>query len=251
MAIVENFSIPSLKSLYSKEYGSAQDEWRRLGAIAKAQNIFALLSKSSVSGIDSVLEVGAGTGHVLEQLSRRGIGRKFVGLEITETRTEEAHQRFDDEKIKLHGYDGRNIPYADNSFDFVYATHVLEHVPDERGFLGELRRVARRQVYVEVPCELNVGTSHGALQSTLNIGHINAYTPESFALKLETSGLKILCAELFDIGFSIHAFGGSRIKAALKSAIKLSALRVNVSLASKLFTYHCGALCERAAELDI
>jgi len=35
------------------------------------------------------------------------------------------------------------IPLPDDSFDFIYCSHVLEHVPDDRQALGELLRVLR------------------------------------------------------------------------------------------------------------
>jgi len=61
---------------------------------------------------------------------------------------------------------------------------VLEHVEDERGFLREMARVARKYIVVDVPCELTLLTTSGKLQNTLTIGHINSYTPQSFALTL-------------------------------------------------------------------
>jgi len=44
--------------------------------------------------------------------------------------------------------DGRNLPFADKSFDIVVSLDVLEHVPrDDRGrFIAELLRVAREKV---------------------------------------------------------------------------------------------------------
>ena len=43
-----------------------------------------------------------------------------------------------------------NLPFKDNSFDFVIASHVLEHSKDPEKFLSELQRVARGG-YIEVP----------------------------------------------------------------------------------------------------
>ena len=36
-----------------------------------------------------------------------------------------------------------NIPYEDNTFDFIYNSHVLEHVPDDIKAMGQLRRVLK------------------------------------------------------------------------------------------------------------
>ncbi|MDG2390066.1 MAG: methyltransferase domain-containing protein [Planctomycetaceae bacterium] len=38
-------------------------------------------------------------------------------------------------------FDLTDIPYADNSFDVIYCSHVLEHIPDDRQAMRELRRV--------------------------------------------------------------------------------------------------------------
>lgn len=43
-----------------------------------------------------------------------------------------------------------NLPFKDNSFDFVIASHVLEHSKDPEKFLSELQRVSKSG-YIEVP----------------------------------------------------------------------------------------------------
>ena len=43
-----------------------------------------------------------------------------------------------------------NLPFKDNSFDFVIASHVLEHSTDPEKFLSELQRVSKAG-YIEVP----------------------------------------------------------------------------------------------------
>lgn len=43
-----------------------------------------------------------------------------------------------------------NLPFKDKSFDFVIASHVLEHSTDPEKFLSELQRVAKAG-YIEVP----------------------------------------------------------------------------------------------------
>jgi SAM-dependent methyltransferase len=43
-----------------------------------------------------------------------------------------------------------NLPFRDGAFDFVIASHVLEHSPDPGRFIAELQRVARAG-YIETP----------------------------------------------------------------------------------------------------
>jgi len=52
--------------------------------------------------------------------------------------------------IKL---EGRSLPFKDNEFDFVIASHVLEHVEDFELFISELERVSKKG-YIELPTKL-------------------------------------------------------------------------------------------------
>lgn len=46
---------------------------------------------------------------------------------------------------------GHELPLDDNSFDFVLASHVIEHIPDPIAALKEWARVARRYIVLVVP----------------------------------------------------------------------------------------------------
>jgi ubiquinone/menaquinone biosynthesis C-methylase UbiE len=247
----QNFIIPSLAKLYSKQYDARMIEWRRLGAIDKAENIERVLSRSRLSA-NRVLEIGAGTGEVLRQLARRNVGVEFHGIEIGTERSKPREEVVSGKPIILSGYDGKTAPFDAGTFDFVYATHVLEHVTDERQFLSELRRLSSGSVYVEVPLELNLRTSFSALQRTLNIGHINSYCLESFILTLETSGLEVIDFEIFDQRFAAYRFVDGTFKSALKWGLRYALLRLlGPHVAQKLTTYQCGALCRARSQLDI
>ncbi len=49
--------------------------------------------------------------------------------------------------------DSNILPFKDNEFDFVIASHVLEHVKEVDLFINELERVSTRG-YIEVPTKL-------------------------------------------------------------------------------------------------
>jgi SAM-dependent methyltransferase len=46
---------------------------------------------------------------------------------------------------------GDALPFPDDAFDFVLASHVLEHFPDPIRALEEWRRVARRLLFLAIP----------------------------------------------------------------------------------------------------
>lgn len=240
-ALDEGFVVGRHNAAYEGVYDPAELDWRRVCSKDKARNIAALLGEQA-GEVRDVLEVGCGTGAVLLALKRAGIGASWRGIDMADP----DHHRdpdIDPQSIRLDAYEGDRLPFDDDSFDLVYASHVLEHVPDERGFLRELQRVSRRFVYVEVPCELNVRATVPTLQRTLDIGHINAYTPEAFKLKLATADMRIVKLRLFDFDMAVYRHSNTPFVASLKSWCRGGLLALSPVLASRVFTYHCGALC--------
>ena len=49
--------------------------------------------------------------------------------------------------------DSKKLPFEDNHFDFVIASHVLEHVDDYKFFIKELERISSKG-YIELPTKL-------------------------------------------------------------------------------------------------
>ena len=49
--------------------------------------------------------------------------------------------------------DGKRLPFENNHFDFVIASHVLEHVEDYKFFINELERISNKG-YIELPTKL-------------------------------------------------------------------------------------------------
>ena len=49
--------------------------------------------------------------------------------------------------------ENKSLPFKDNEFDFVIASHVLEHVEDFKFFINELERVSKKG-YIELPTKL-------------------------------------------------------------------------------------------------
>lgn len=234
--IVAPFETHALNRHYEGAYTSDELEWRRLGAIDKAGNVRDLLAGRAV---DSVLEVGCGTGSVLAQLAKLRVGGRHVGVDIADPN---AHRSPEAAGLDLRSYDGTSLPFADHSFDLVVASHVVEHVPNPRGFIVELGRVAKNFVYIEVPCEVRARMSHSTLQSALNTGHINGYSPEHFLILLQTSGLEVLDLQLFDHSLAVHRFNVSALTGRIRMSIRRSFLQISPLLAARIFCYHCGAL---------
>ena len=227
---------------YNGAYADRDIEWRRLTGRGIAKHIQKVLG-SRASEIDTVLDAGCGTGIVIHELAKLGVGKHFTGVDLADPNEHITPELKGAPNVVLESYDGVTLPYLARSFDLVFASHVLEHVQDERQFLGQIARVAKNLIYVEVPTELNLLTGRDRMQLTLDIGHLNAYTPESLMLTLETSGMRVIGWQLFDIDSHVRTFQSGSTAAVVRGLVKGAMLKINPLFASRLFTFHCAALC--------
>ena len=60
------------------------------------------------------------------------------------------------DKNQQHVVDIRDLPFADESYDFVYASHVLEHVDEDRLALREVYRILRKGGVAVLPVPIVV-----------------------------------------------------------------------------------------------
>jgi SAM-dependent methyltransferase len=92
-------------------------------------------------GTISVLDVGCGVG-----LTDAAIGGRFgslSGVDVSEASIRSA--RATNPAVDYRAYDGRALPYENDTFDAAFAICVVHHVepPSRRGFVTEVARVVR------------------------------------------------------------------------------------------------------------
>lgn len=82
-----------------------------------------------------VLEIGAGSGTQARLLSERGYQVQAIDVRAS---------RHSQSRVwPVIEYDGNRIPFADASFDIVFSSNVLEHIPHLERFQAEIQRVLR------------------------------------------------------------------------------------------------------------
>lgn len=84
-----------------------------------------------------VLEVGCGTGLVLERLA--GFAKRAEGIDLSPGMLEHARSR----GLAVQQGNATELPFEDESFDVVCSFKVLAHVPDLQAALLEMARVLR------------------------------------------------------------------------------------------------------------
>jgi SAM-dependent methyltransferase len=82
-----------------------------------------------------VLEIGGGTGSQAAALQRRGVDITSIEMAASNYR----HARV----FPLIEYDGVHIPFQDETFDTLFSSNVLEHVPHLDMFHTEMMRVLK------------------------------------------------------------------------------------------------------------
>lgn len=142
------------------------------------------LDKYIKSG-DILLDVGFGAGHGLLKAYERGI--QVHGLEVDK----KAYRRFLEiifksnlsSKVKIDLFDGKKIPFPNESFDVLTCIDVIEHVADYLSFIQELIRVSKTCVVLSTPVRRPEFTR--ADGKPLNYWHLREWSYEELDLILK------------------------------------------------------------------
>lgn len=109
---------------------------------AKAEHLLAIVRRGlgTAEGL-RVLDVGCGGGALERWL--KGERRRLCGAEVSLPSILRARRKHPD--LDCVACDGERLPFADGSFDVVFAACVLHHVPPEarRDLVAEMARTAR------------------------------------------------------------------------------------------------------------
>jgi len=152
---------------------------------------------------DAVLDLGCGFGRHAFEAARRGAhvvaldaGRdEVLGVRATFAAMVEAGELPGDTlSVAVQG-DALALPFADESFDRVICSEVLEHIPDDRAAMAELARVLRRGATMAVtvprrgPERINWALSDAYHQ--VPGGHIRIYSRRVLEERLASVGLRV------------------------------------------------------------
>ena len=90
-----------------------------------------------------VLDVGCGAGTDLVRFAKGGA--LVSGVDISPSAVALARQNFSQQGLEadLREADGEHLPYADGTFDLVFAHGVVQYTPNSRALVEECRRVLK------------------------------------------------------------------------------------------------------------
>jgi ubiquinone/menaquinone biosynthesis C-methylase UbiE len=94
--------------------------------------------KNYLKKSDTILDVGSGTG-IIAQLIKEKIGANIKCIDVIDISKTD---------IPLKIYDGKNIPYKNNSFSAVMCNFVLHHCEDLEKVIEEMKRVSKSKILI-------------------------------------------------------------------------------------------------------
>jgi ubiquinone/menaquinone biosynthesis C-methylase UbiE len=228
-----------LHDFYENYYDDAVGHKREITA---QQTVDHIVSLNGDIPLGSVLDIGAGDGAVLSELERRGLGKEFHAVEISDSGIERIKRRNLKRLKSIQSFDGYTLPFPDNSFDTALLIHVLEHVEHERLLLREIRRVSRR-CYIEVPLEHTMRLRR-SISMSKPFGHINYYTAGTFENVLDTAGLRPVVLATFAHSKKYEQLLSGQTVGSIKRMVRSTALKIAPALARQMFVYLGAAICE-------
>jgi len=154
---------------------------------------------------DRVLDVGAGFGRHVFECARRGadvVALDYAADEVVETRAT-LGAMVDAGEIDIDRFDGvlrgdaTRLPFADDSFDKVITSEVLEHIQDDVAAIAEMVRVLKpggmfaATVPAWMPEKINWMLSDEYHAPKSPGGHVRIYSKTELAAKLQSAGLDL------------------------------------------------------------
>lgn len=190
-------SVAELKSSYDRLY---QDWLGRHRNIEQAGRMLTLLELQP--GL--LLDVACGLGYLLDMAEEKGV--TAVGLDISWIALTKAKKEGPHRKVVLGN--GEQLPWPDNTFDYVTCLGSLEHFIHPEVGVREIARVLKPSGKVAI----SLPNSHH-LMAIYNVYKTGGVLPElqdfeRFATRvewtamLEQNGLKVLSVHKYNVGFA-------------------------------------------------
>lgn len=133
------------KALTVKEFtrAAAVYDSGHAGIYEKCKNDYPpILTELEKAPFTELLDVGCGTGPMIELLSARFPDRRYTGVDLTPRMIETARAKGLPNAVFLVG-DSENLPFEPERFDAVICANSFHHYPNPQQFFHEVFRVLR------------------------------------------------------------------------------------------------------------
>jgi SAM-dependent methyltransferase len=228
------------------------DQWLRVGAKEKAASVVQLTQGLP---IEDVLEVGCGTGAILDELDKQGYACRYWACEPSKLLFGQLQRKSISRLVEAACAPLDQNLFCRRDFDLVILSHVLEHVLAPAGLLAAALDRGRF-VVVEVPLE---GNFLGALRSkircaltrkprTINsAGHVQFFSRSDIEKLAGWAGAQTIRARLYSptAQLRFRASHGSWLARLYQKAVLYGENVFGEKLWAQLYYGHYALLCKR------
>lgn len=141
----------------------------------------------------SLLDMGCGTGAVLERISKENPKAFLFGLDLSENMVKEAKAK-DIPNAEFIIGDAENLPYESERFDVVICNQSFHHYPNPQKAFNEVYRVLKKTgifILCDMYCNKFLRTiENSILLKLVNTGDVKTYSSEEVVLLLSKAGFK-------------------------------------------------------------
>ena len=137
---IASFVQPDAANIDWKTVDSFGEEWTKFSGFSEqdlakiGSDYFDIVTDAMLNSDTIALDVGCGTGRWTKFVSSRC---KFVeAIDPSKAVFAAASMLGDNDNVRITQADVDNIPFEDNSFDFVFSLGVLHHIPDTRAAMA-------------------------------------------------------------------------------------------------------------------
>ena len=154
-----------------------------------------ILDELNKADFENLLDVGCGTGPMIELLASEFPSRHYTGLDLTPRMIEVASAK-DIESARFVVGDAEDLPFDDASFDVVICANSFHHYPNPQAFFNEVARVLRpdgklvlRDYTAPAPILWLMNHTEMPLANLVGHGDVRAYTTGEVRAFCTASGL--------------------------------------------------------------
>jgi SAM-dependent methyltransferase len=169
-------------------YLSKNPGWHETDASWKASQVLALLGDRNIRP-ESIVDIGCGTGGVLEVIANSLDGTRLVGYDPSSQAIGLVDRS---DRVELRVGTPEDVS---EHYDLLLSLDVFEHVEDYIGFLRSLRTMADLFIF-HIPLDASVQSvmrERPLLTVRSTVGHLHYFTRGTALATLETAGFEVIC----------------------------------------------------------
>jgi len=184
-------------------FDNVAEDWERLKREIIGEADLERRILGALPAVDTVVDLGCGTGDLLPALTRRA--RRVIGVEKSARMLEEARKHFEADRGRIDIRIGEleHLPLGDGEADAAVTSMVLHHLPEPRRAFQEAYRALRpggRFIIVDLISHRDEGMRERFGDFWLG------FDPDMLAGRLRDSGFEVLRIERFDLQRGLRGF---------------------------------------------